>query len=618
MPDVEDRLRRELSVRARDPRTAATLPRALGTAAARRRRRDRLALGVAVVALLALVATGVVLRLSGDEDSTPVVTGPDGGGQWVPMAESPLSPRTRALAFAVGDEVLVFGGNPTAGCPPGPDCWLLDGAAYDVGTGEWRTIADQAPDWLASGTGYASGVVIGDRLYLWLETDCSGPAEDCSSAHGGAFLSYDVSDDRWTELAYPYNMASVQTPLSLTTDGRRIVAYQTDATVPLRDPGAESDWTELAYDPAADTWSALPVDTLRPSTNRTIVGHDGDLYLFATLTTGGTHAAVLRSGADEWTALPDPPGPTTFGWFVIGDEIVSPSPGPTAGVPNGDDEVESPANVLDIVSGQWVDPPPMPFDGPGPANPFLAALPVTASGSLIQSGGMVLDVDAGTWTALPATDAIADYGQGTAWVGDTLVVWGGESGSDVSAAGATWTPGPVREPTNTDGTAAGLNGLMVRSASACPPPADLGHSARDVDGNVVEALRLQGLGNELSDATARPHRADGTYYGVRFSVTNATSEPLVPNDLRLALSASGRSYPEVDDPLAGTDRSLSGGAASAMGDRPPNVPLEPGASVVTWAVFDVDPTLRPDQLVVGWALAPEQFACLAPEQLYAG
>ncbi len=503
MPDLEDRLRRELGVRARDPRPAAALPTALGTAVARRRRRDRLALGAAVVALLALVATGVLLRLSSDEDSTPVVTGPDGGaGQWVPMRESPLSPRTHALAYAVGDEVLVFGGNPTAGCPPEPDCWLLDGAAYDVGTREWRSIADQAPGWLASGTGYASGVVIGDRLYLWLETDCSGPVEDCVTDHGGAFLSYDVGDDRWTELAHPYDMVPFETPLSLTLAGDRIVAFQSAAAVPLRDPGAEDAVTELAYDPAADSWSALPVDTLRPSTGRALVGHDGDLYLFATLPTGGTHAAVLQDGADEWTALPDPPGPLDYRAYVVGDLIVSPSPGPTSGVPPEVLVAAPPAAVFDTSTGQWLDPPPLPFDAMSRPEPMLGRLGVVAGPRLIAVSGLLLDLDTTSWSALPAPTNIAAEGQAAAWVGDTLVVWGGESADgEVSAAGATWTPGPVADPVTPDGTDAdgwapmsdgplpavdepiaatlGDEVLIMGGGPACPASADCGPPSFD-------------------------------------------------------------------------------------------------------------------------------------------
>ncbi|MBL8775142.1 MAG: hypothetical protein JNK12_04400 [Acidimicrobiales bacterium] len=475
MSDLATHLRGELSERADGPRSASDLPRKLGEAVSRRRRRDRLVLGAAVVALLAMGATSVVLRLSGDEDSTPVVTGPDGGaGQWVPMPESPLSPRTKALTFTLGDEAFLLAGQRL--CPPNAQCAITaaeDGAAYDPTARSWRSIAN-----LPVGLTHATVTVLDGRAYVWGEYYRAVPCPPGGTCDPfvDIFLAYDATEDTWTELPLPSQVGleanrlqAGDVPPQLTTDGRRVIAYLPDEQAASDDPSAPSAVHALAYEPpepACSTpqiaiscrspWVELPFDTLRSSTDRTLVGHDGDLYLFATLTTGGTRAALLRAGADEWTALPDPPGPLDFGAYDVGDLIVSPSPGPTSGVPPEVLVTASPAAVFDTRSAQWLDPPQLPFDAMPRPEPALDRLGVVAGPRLIAVGGLVLDLDAASWSALPAPTTLTDEGRAATWVDDTLVVWGGQSpDGEVSAAGATWTPGAIDESPVPDGTATG-------------------------------------------------------------------------------------------------------------------------------------------------------------------
>lgn len=65
-----------------------------------------------------------------------------------------------------------------------------------------------------------------------------------------------------------------------------------------------------------------------------------------------------------------------------------------------------------------------------------------AGDRLVEVAGYVLDPAGGTWTPLPHTDLVADVGAAGAWVGDTLVVWGGadDLGDEESDRGATWAP----------------------------------------------------------------------------------------------------------------------------------------------------------------------------------
>jgi hypothetical protein len=68
-------------------------------------------------------------------------------GAWEQLPAPPLSGRVSALVAAVGDEIVVAGGWSWL-CPPGADCVApstppyVDGAAYDVSSGQWRAIAD--------------------------------------------------------------------------------------------------------------------------------------------------------------------------------------------------------------------------------------------------------------------------------------------------------------------------------------------------------------------------------------------------------------------------------------------------------------------------------------------
>lgn len=436
MTDLDDRLRTELRGRASATQPSADLARVMGAAVGRRRRRGQTVAATAMVALLAVVGGALLVR--GDEDSTRVVTTPNPveptPGQWSPMPDGPLSPRTRSLAFTVGDEVLIFGGNPTAGCPPEPDCWLLDGAAYNVRTDEWRSIADLAPSRLASATGVASGAVLGDRLYLWMQTDCSGPIEDCFSRVSGAIVSYDVSDDRWTEVEASPDLG-LDSPVHLTAFGDRLVAYNVDSRDEFR------DIHDAVYDPESASWRRLPTDPLRPGKRRAMLSYDQDLYLFSMPTTvaaDGTaniQSAVLRNGADRWDHLPDAPldGQVNAGddWFLVGTTAVA-AWTPTDRVEFAADQ--SPGMAFDLESETWRDLPP------------LGGLPmptdqVGGSGHLLAYGAS-LDAGAGAWIPLPLPPrGVAEDESAAAWVGDHLVLWGGviDDGTTVTDTGAIWT-----------------------------------------------------------------------------------------------------------------------------------------------------------------------------------
>lgn len=433
MTDTREALRRALADRTATADLSPAFADRVGDAATRHARRRRRTARVVAVTIVAVVATGafVGLRATGEDAPTHVVAGPDGAPAetWVPMPDGPLSPRDSALAFTVGDEVLIFGGRAEPGCPAGADCVapqggpLTDAAAYDPATRTWRSVADPPAQLLS-----ASGAVIGDRLYLWADVVC--PFNAFCTRVTRDFLIYDIGDDQWRRGDIARGL-----PLDdfhLVADGDRLIGYRSEA-----DGGA----ADFAYDPANDTWAPLPLDPRQPGFDRVIVPHDGDLYLFSVPSRasrpsaddpGYYQAAVLEAGATAWRTLPSSTLPGfAASWGGFGDRILNPLPPAPAGTPG---RSFPPGEAFDTTTEQWSRLP----DAPAPAGPYHE-LGIVLGKRFAASYGFVLDPATGTWTDLPVPPGAADQGAAAAWVGDTLVVWGGTGDRATIDTGATWT-----------------------------------------------------------------------------------------------------------------------------------------------------------------------------------
>lgn len=432
MTDTRQALRRALSDQTATADLSPSFTDRVGDAAARHARRRRRTARVVAVAIVAVLAGGtfVALRTTSDSAPTQVVAGPDGAPSetWVAMPDGPLSPRDSALAFSVGDEVLIFGGRAEPGCPAGADCVappdppLTDGAAYDPSSRTWRPIAD-TPDPILS----ASGAVLGDRLYLSATVPC--PFNAFCTPVTQDFLIYDVGDDSWSR-GNTRGMNGLS-GMQLAAAGDRIIAYHSEAGVGVAD---------LAYDPATDTWSELPVDPLQPGFDRVVVPHDGNLYLFSVPTRasrpspddpGYYQAALVDAGATSWRRLPDS-DVVGFSatWASFGDQIINPLPPAPAGTPG---RSFPPGAAFDTSTEEWA---PLP-EAPAATGPYHE-LGIVLGERYVASYGFVLDPLAGTWSELPVPPDAADQGTTAAWVGDTLVVWGGTRSGATIDAGASW------------------------------------------------------------------------------------------------------------------------------------------------------------------------------------
>ena len=102
-------------------------------------------------------------------------------GTWRVIAPSPLSPRQASAAVWTGTEVIVWGG-----VVGDHSSWLLDGAAYNPVTDEWRLIPSSPS--LGNGGHIRSMVWTGDEAVVF----------------GGArVVAYDPATDSWRSLANP-------------------------------------------------------------------------------------------------------------------------------------------------------------------------------------------------------------------------------------------------------------------------------------------------------------------------------------------------------------------------------------------------------------------------------
>jgi hypothetical protein len=209
----------------------------------------------AALAAGAALAGGLVLVVAGAPAQRP---------EWREVSPPPLSPRELPTGFWTGEEVILVGGSDAPPCPPWAECAipavppLSDGAAYDIETDTWRTIAN-APVRFS----WAQAVVVGPTAYLWI------PGEPQRPQAPSAFLAYGIDEDRWEELAMP---TAEPGWYGLVDAGGRLVAVRSS------DEAAERP--DLVYDPAASAWSELPDDPFTPGFDRIAVWDGEELLLF--------------------------------------------------------------------------------------------------------------------------------------------------------------------------------------------------------------------------------------------------------------------------------------------------------------------------------------------------
>ena len=333
-------------------------------------------------------------------------------GEWVELSASPLEPRSHVVGVWSGHELFLFGGDSWL-CPPNADCAipeeppLADGAAFNPGTGSWRTTAS-AP----AGFAWASTAVVGDDIYF-LVSGIPGWYES-------AFLRYSIGADAWEQLAQPPGELGWY---QLVAAGGALVAVNgSDEQEPRPD---------LVFDPSGGAWEELPPDPLGPGFGRVMAWSQPYLYLFdselvpnpGSTVPSLTRAARLDVRTHEWTRLPDSEILGTGPWFVEDELLVNPAlGGADGGEVNNWGRTYPYGGVFDTTLESW-----SPLPAAPKADEHSAGILGSRDALIYGTEGLLLDLGSNTWIELPALLESGDYTQRQViTAGRDAVVFGGQ------------------------------------------------------------------------------------------------------------------------------------------------------------------------------------------------
>lgn len=334
--------------------------------------------------------------------------------RWLPITVAPLRRVPTSVAWT-GSEILVWGGVSTASGRYAH----RSGARLDWKTGRWFPMATRnAPE---ARTGHSS-VWTGKEWILWggFSTD---PYATVARV-GGALETgarYDPVADRWISLPRDDAPSARGNHTAIWT-GREMIVWG-GATA---SSGSSTLGTGARYDPIANRWTALPA-TLRgaplPGRARHAAIWTGrDMLVWGGL--NATNGLRFDPEANIWSALSRVGQPS-------GASATISSSSPAFWTGAGMLAYGGSWGLYDPTLDAWRSAP-----GPGAIAPSTGHIGVTAGPDVLfwspQSGGATRRFEAATtsWIRGPTANApSARTGASLVWVGDALVVIGGEEAS---------------------------------------------------------------------------------------------------------------------------------------------------------------------------------------------
>lgn len=393
---------------------------------------------------------------------------------------------------------------------------------------------------------------------------------------------FDPTAETWTDLGPPPLQMHHFQPV--VHDGKIWVLCAFQGVFP-NEPTVPNIWT---YDPGTNTWTigpSIPVARRRGSAG--VVVYDDMIYVVGGNTQGHQGGFVpwfdrYDPATDTWTALPDAPHARDhFTAVVVGNKLVA-AGGRQTDLPNAQDKMIAGVDVYDFSTGAWsTAPEPIPTLRAGTMAVARDEHVVVIGGESPQRAHEeveALDLGTGEWTALP--DLLdSRHGGGAVLVDGVIYVASGSGNKggtpelttteelDVSAL---LTPSPSNLLANADFDA-GLAGWVdagdlslapVGSIAAPALDVEAGDATQTVPGDGRETYTLSGVhasSGPTGDATvalefldaldqvvgsesvALANAADFTSFAL-----TATS-PAAATQLRVRLAATGDRVLRVDD-----------------------------------------------------------------------
>ncbi len=353
---------------------------------------------------------------------------------WTPLpGTSSPTPRYVHTAVWTGTEMLVWGGY---GRYPGNTVGTLrDGGRYSPAAGAWRSLAGLR--------GSAAAVWTGAELLIWAGTFGNAIYSDG--------LRLDMATNTWRAIA-PYPAVTPSYGQSAVWTGTEMIVW--GGIQQLDTPAYSTTFLNTGgrYNPAADSWTLTDAGSTAPSarTSHTAVWTGSEMLVWGGY---GTGSLALNDGGrydpanDTWTAMPIDPAVTarlSHSAVWTGSEMLIWG-GLDASGPIGTGARFEPAG------GTWTL-----MSTAGAPLPRYAPSAVWTGSELIIWGGQVTNATfdyvnsggrynpaADTWTELPPTPFVSPRGShGAVWTGSEMIVWGGRStnGGNYLADGGRFDP----------------------------------------------------------------------------------------------------------------------------------------------------------------------------------
>lgn len=356
--------------------------------------------------------------------------------RWRTLPPAPISARTDATSVWTGRDVLIWGGMQG-------NTLFADGALYDPTARTWHKLP---PSPLSARIGALATAVDG-MVIIW------GGENNRQLADGA---SYDLSTGAWHLLPAPPD--DQRAPFGQPGGGAQLVTVGQRALL-IRGPQNQTGRTVqiAAYDPAHNTWQALPSFTAPANhdvqqVQALAVGTTVFVWMLwahtvpdgpnGTATSFGIDAEALGTATGRWSVPLRPDlGTDADQAQWTGHDILLPQTNQWCGYCAGPGLWRTTAALVDPATGKRM------LIPPGPAS--------TGGGLVYWTGGAVLSINLGAivgsmhpgdtavwdpatrkWKPLPPAQTGSPGWQGVSiWTGTRLIVWAGGAGREFAPPG---------------------------------------------------------------------------------------------------------------------------------------------------------------------------------------